>query len=63
MDTQPGAKYAEGTWWQAFNATTFMIDHQMGRSRDAALYNSWYGYNKDRKTKAANLAVEYADAV
>jgi phage/plasmid-like protein (TIGR03299 family) len=63
METQPGAKYAEGTWWQAFNATTFMIDHQMGRSRDAALYNSWYGYNKDRKTKAANLAVEYADAV
>ena len=62
METQPGAKFAEGTWWQAFNAVTFMVDHTMGRSNDNRLYNSWYGHNKDRKTKAANLAVEYAEA-
>jgi phage/plasmid-like protein (TIGR03299 family) len=62
MDSQPGANYAEGSWWQAFNAVTYMVDHQMGRSNDNRLYNSWYGYNKDRKTKAANLAVEYAEA-
>ena len=62
METQPGAKYAEGSWWQAFNAVTFMVDHKMGRSNDNRLYNSWYGYNKDRKTRAANLALEFADA-
>ena len=63
METQPGAKFAEGTWWQAFNAVTFMVDHTMGRSNDNRLYNSWYGHNKDRKTKAANLALEYAEVV
>ena len=62
MDSQPGAEYARGSWWQAFNATTFLVDHKMGRSQDSRLYNSWYGYNKDRKKVAANLAVEFAEA-
>lgn len=62
MDQQPGAEYAEGTWWQAFNAVTFMTDHMIGRSSDNRLASAWYGANKNLKTKALETAVEFADA-
>lgn len=62
LETQPGAEFAEGSWWQAFNAVTYLVDHKMGRDNEKRLFNSWYGYNKDRKKTAANLAVEYAEA-
>jgi len=62
LHTQPGAEYAEGTWWQPFNAVTYMTDHIMGRSADTRLTSAWYGYNKGLKTKALELAVEMAEA-
>ena len=62
MDQQPGAEFAEGTWWQAFNAVTFMTDHVIGRSADNRLQSAWYGANKNLKTKALETAVEMADA-
>lgn len=62
LDTQPGAKLGEGTWWQAFNSVTFLTDHQMGRTADTRLESAWFGVNQARKVKAANLAVEYATA-
>jgi hypothetical protein len=62
LNTQPGAEYAEGSWWQPFNAVTFMTDHIMGRSADSRIASSWYGSNKNLKTKALELAVEYAEA-
>jgi len=62
LHTQPGASYAEGSWWQPFNATTYMTDHLMGRSADTRLQSAWYGYNKGLKVKALELAVEYAEA-
>jgi len=62
IDQQPGAEYAEGTWWQAFNAVTFMTDHVIGRSADTRLQSAWYGYNKGLKTRALETAVEFADA-
>ena len=62
MDTQPGAEYAAGSWWQPFNAVTFMTDHLMGRSQDSRLSSAWYGQNKNLKTKALELAIEYAEA-
>lgn len=60
IDTQPGAEYAEGSWWQPFNAVTFMTDHIVGRSADTRLQSAWYGSNKTLKTKALELAVEMA---
>ena len=27
IELQPGAKYAEGSWWQAFNSVTYVTDH------------------------------------
>jgi phage/plasmid-like protein (TIGR03299 family) len=62
IHTQPGAELGEGTWWQAFNAVTFMTDHVMGRTADNRLHNAWYGVNKNLKTKALQTAVEMADA-
>lgn len=62
LETQPGAKYAEGSWWQPFNVVTYMTDHVLGRSADTRLTSSWYGANKNLKIKALNLAVEMAEA-
>jgi phage/plasmid-like protein (TIGR03299 family) len=62
LHTQPGASYAEGTWWQPFNAVTYLTDHLAGRSADTRLASAWYGYNKGVKTKALELAVEMAEA-
>lgn len=63
LHTQPGAEYAEGTWWQPFNAVTYMTDHLVGRSADTRLSSAWYGYNKTLKTKALEVAIEMAEAV
>jgi phage/plasmid-like protein (TIGR03299 family) len=62
LHTQPGSEFAEGSWWQPFNAVTFMTDHIVGRSADTRLTSSWYGNNKNVKTKALELAVEMAEA-
>jgi len=62
MEKQPGAEYAEGSYWQAFNAVTYLTDHIQGRSADNRLYSNWFGGNGARKIKAANLAMEMAEA-
>lgn len=62
VTTQPGAKFAEGSWWQAFNAVTFMTDHEIGRTADSRLTSAWFGPNKNLKVKALETAVEYAEA-
>ena len=62
LHTQPGSEHAEGTWWQPFNAVTYVTDHLIGRSADTRLTSAWYGYNKGVKTKALELAVEMAEA-
>ncbi|QMP83964.1 MAG: hypothetical protein [Caudoviricetes sp.] len=62
LHTQPGAEYAQGTWWQTFNSVTYLTDHLAGRSVDSRLTSSWYGSNKSLKTKALELAVEMAEA-
>lgn len=62
LETQPGAQFAEGSWWQAFNATTFAIDHVLGRSADTRLTSAWYGANRQKKIKALETAVDFAEA-
>lgn len=61
MDTQPGHELGEGTWWQAYNAVTFNIDHVLGHGQDTRLQSAWYGQNRKKKLKALELAVEYAN--
>jgi phage/plasmid-like protein (TIGR03299 family) len=59
---QPGAEFAEGSWWQPFNAITWMTDHELGRSADTRLQSAWYGNNRKLKTQALELALEMAEA-
>ena len=62
LEEQPGAKYAEGSWWQAFNSVTYITDHVQGRNADNRLYSSWFGGNQTRKTNALQKALEMAEA-
>lgn len=62
LETQPGAEFAKGTWWQPFNAATFIMDHLLGRSPEAMLHSAWYGNRRGIKIKALDKAMEYADA-
>jgi len=62
IKTQPGAQFAEGSYWQAFNAVTYMTDHVLGRENDTRLASSWYGVNKNKKVNALETALEFAKA-
>ena len=62
VDTQPGADFARGSWWNAFNAVTFTTDHVLGHSNDSRMQSAWYGQNRQRKITALNKAIEYAEA-
>jgi hypothetical protein len=62
IETQPGAEYAKGSWWQAFNAVTYLADHELGRNPDTRMQSAWLGANKDRKNFALEKAIEFAEA-
>jgi phage/plasmid-like protein (TIGR03299 family) len=62
VHTQPGANFAEGSWWSAFNAVTYMIDHKLGRSQDNRMTSAWFGNGKKVKADALELAVQMAEA-
>lgn len=62
LETQPGAEFGAGSWWQALNSVTYLTDHKMGREVDTRLTSAWFGANQTRKVKAMEKAVEYAAA-
>lgn len=62
LEQQPGANFAEGSWWQAYNSVTFITDHVQGRNSDNRLYSSWFGGNQVRKKNALETAIEFAEA-
>lgn len=62
VETQPGAEFKKGSFWQMFNAVTYMADHELGRSTDSRMNSAWFGANAKRKVDALNLAVEMAEA-
>jgi phage/plasmid-like protein (TIGR03299 family) len=62
LETQPGAEFGKNTFWQAFNATTYVVDHVLGHSQETRLQSAWYGDNRKRKLVALEKAVEYAEA-
>ena len=57
---QPGADFAKGTFWESFNAVTYLIDHKLGRDDDQRMVNSWFGYNRAVKNKALEVALKMA---
>lgn len=62
VETQPGADFAPGSYWNVFNAFTFTTDHLMGRSQDTRLTSAWYGLNRGKKEDAMKMAIELAKA-
>ena len=62
IHTQPGATFAEGSYWQAWNAVTYMIDWKLGRNQDNRLSSAWFGQGKKVKADALELAVQMAQA-
>jgi phage/plasmid-like protein (TIGR03299 family) len=62
LETQPGAEFAPGSWWNAFNAVTFYTDHLAGRTADGRLSSAWYGPNRNLKNNALEKAVDFANA-
>ena len=62
VENQPGYEYAPGTWWNAYNAVTYMTDHNLGRSADSRMASAWFGGNAKRKVDALTVALDMADA-
>jgi phage/plasmid-like protein (TIGR03299 family) len=62
IETQPGAEFQKGSWWQVYNSVTYATDHILGRSDDTRMTSAWFGTNAKRKIDALNLAVKYAEA-
>lgn len=60
LEFAPGATLpsAQGTWWGAVNAVTYVVDHEQGRSRDSALKNAWLGNQANVKRRALKLALD-----
>lgn len=61
VEVQPGADFAAGTWWSAFNAITYMTDHVLTRSQNTRLESAWYGRGRALKLEAMERALEYAN--
>ncbi len=59
---QPGHELGEGSFWQAFNTTSWAVDHVIGRSDAGRIANAWYGNGSKLKMEAMNLALEMAKA-
>ena len=57
---QPGAEFAEGTWWPVYNSVSFLTDHVLGRNVDTRLSSAWYGPNRKLKIGALDTALEMA---
>jgi phage/plasmid-like protein (TIGR03299 family) len=62
LETQPGAQYGEGSFWQLVNSLTFYVDHQAGRNTNTRLNSAWFGSNAKRKNEGMNKALELANA-
>jgi phage/plasmid-like protein (TIGR03299 family) len=62
VENQPGDHFRPGTWWNAYNAVTYMTDHELGRSADTRMASAWFGTNAKRKVEALDLAIEMAEA-
>lgn len=51
---------ALGTWWGAYNAVSYVVDHEIGRDRGTALRNAWIGRKAALKREAFKAALSMA---
>lgn len=59
VEKSPGSdlKSSRGTWWGAYNAVSYFIDHERGANQDGRLTSSWFGRWGLFKRKAFEHAV------
>lgn len=62
VEAQPGGDIARGSWWQAFNAVTYLTDHEIGRSNDTRMAKAWFGSTGQKKVNAMAKAMDFAKA-
>jgi hypothetical protein len=62
LENAPGQQLgaALGTWWGAYNAVSYVIDHESGNNRGTALKSAWLGPNAALKRDAFQLALAKA---
>jgi len=60
VENQPGADFRPGSMWNMYNAVTYMVDHELGRSADSRMASAWFGGNAKRKVDALDIALEMA---
>lgn len=58
----PGADVASGTLWGAYNAYTWHLNHQAGRTADGRLNSLWYGKSANDNQRALNVALQLVAA-
>lgn len=58
----PGANLAsaDGTWWGALQAVTFVLDHKSGSDRERNLRDNWLGSRGEIKRQALTIAKQMA---
>jgi phage/plasmid-like protein (TIGR03299 family) len=61
LATAPGQDLFKGTWWNAFNAVTYTVDHVIGNDNNR-LFSAWYGNGAQMKRRALDMAVDFAKA-
>jgi phage/plasmid-like protein (TIGR03299 family) len=60
IETQPGAEFAKGSWWQIVNSVSFLEDHLRGKNEERRFEQAIFGQGATLKNKALELALEYA---
>lgn len=58
FDAWIGQKEAGDNLWGAYNAVTYWLEHERGRSDDTRLHSSWFGTSKGLRQKAHNEAMK-----
>jgi len=60
FDVSAGAQEAGHTYWGAYNAVNYYLNHEYGRSQDGRLDSIWFGYNSRVNASAFAEAVRAA---
>lgn len=63
LEQQPGRELdsMNGTWWAAYAALCFYVDHLCGHDRDASLHSAWFGRRATMKKRALEAALAYCE--
>lgn len=59
LETQPGANFARGSFWQLANTVTY-LNSNPDKPSDTKTYSNWYGTNAEVSKKAFQVAMEMA---